>query len=288
MNTISNSQLTVSKRTSNFFFIAFVVSLLCVFTLLTSCASNAKAGTNIDYTELPRVNISFNQVDSTCSVRLEYKGNEYTEVYKNRTDEKDNKTNLMIRVDQGKLVDSELSNRNPDSLEFSAVNLKREDSRFTYHIFGSCWNPASISAEGVESSGWTALQEVWLELWLPSSKLVHDENSILSGLTPLQLLDKGFTLTIPAEQGVAPESSQPDIFVNEQLRLPPSYVYSPLLKEADINISCIFTSGERVRLIAGTFVVPPGTTGTALKNSTTAGLHQYNVTIDQWEFDGVA
>jgi len=272
MNTISSSQLAVSKRTSNFFFSAFVVSLLCVFTLLTSCASNAKAGTNIDYTELPRINISFNQIDSTCSVRLEYKGNEYTEVYKNRTDEKDNKTNLMIRVDQDKLVDSELSNRNSDSLEFSAVNLKREDSRFTYHIFGSCWNPASISAEG----------------WLPSSKLVHDENSIVSGLTPLQLLDKGFTLTIPAEQGVAPESSQPDIFVNEQLRLPPSYVYSPLLKEADINISCIFTSGERVRLIAGTFVVPPGTTGTALKNSTTAGLQQYDVTIDQWEFDGVA
>jgi len=236
--------------------------------------------TTTDISNLPRIKVSYSKQTGDCTIALEHKGKVFNRTYKNRTHEDDYKTSLLITVVRDKLINKEPSDRNPASLEFSPFNRNDENANYTYQILGSCWND--------HSGGVSVADEVWLEMWLPSSTLVHNGRSIQSGVTPQQLLNKGFTLSFSAAKGVLPDSNQPDVFVNEQLRLVPSFFFSPLLAEAGINVSCTFSRGGKVILVAGTFVVHPGTTGTIPINHVADGLRHYSVTIDQWEFDGVA
>ena len=119
-------------------------------------------------------------------------------------------------------------------------------------VFGSCWWDVS-ERKTIEPDN--RLERVSLELLVPIKKLSHNGKKILSGVSPVELLQQGFEITIPSNKREGPKSSIPHIIEDKLMQFKPSFLFTKGHDIAGIKTQ-ILCASSNIAILGGTLVVP--------------------------------
>ncbi len=220
----------------------------------------------------PRVNVVVDREARTCEVKVTHQFQTHEQVIQDiAPSPRYNNVRLGIRTST------------KEDLRIPARDNDSSAKIFVYRLSGSCIQNKEVRKQNPKA----VITQVFLSLSIPAKSLKNKGDAIVSGMTPEQLVRKGFSITFYQNRTKKPISSEPEVFGLDNVVLGKSRLKTAGL--GDINLYAPITcfAGQDFRIIAGTLTVPPHKVVSKSGQIESVRFSRNDVSIDKWELDGV-